>query len=104
MGRVSGKVVIITGAGSGIGEACMELFAAEGAVVVGVGRREKNLQVVLEKVEASGGQGSIIPADLSDYDLAKGVVEKTVQDHGRVGFFVHNAYGGWGWGNGGYGK
>ena len=53
MGRVSDKVVIITGAGSGIGEACMELFAAEGAVVVGVGRREKNLQLVLEKVKAA---------------------------------------------------
>ena len=44
MGRVSDKVVIITGAGSGIGEACMELFAAEGAVVVGVGRREKTFK------------------------------------------------------------
>ena len=97
MGRVSDKVVIITGAGSGIGEACMELFAAEGAVVVGVGRREKNLQLVLEKVEASGGQGSIIPADLSDYDLAKGVVEKTVQDHGRVDILVHSASVGWSW-------
>ena len=69
-------------------------FAAEGAVVVGV-EDVKNLQLVLEKVKASGGQGSIIPADLSDYDLAKGVVEKTVQDHGGVDILVHSASVGW---------
>ncbi|MGB1884487.1 MAG: SDR family NAD(P)-dependent oxidoreductase, partial [Gammaproteobacteria bacterium] len=45
-GRVEDKVTIITGAGSGIGEACMELFAAEGATVVGCGRRQNVLDDV----------------------------------------------------------
>ena len=99
MNRVKDKIVIITGAGSGIGEACMETFSEEGAVVVGCGRRKENLNSVLKKVEAAGGDGTVISADLSDYDQAKGVVESTIEKFGRVDILVHAASVGWSWGH-----
>lgn len=97
MDRVRDKVVIITGAGSGIGESCMELFADEGALVIGVGRRKKNLQAVLDKVKNSGGDGSIFSADLSDYKQAKNVVDFTIEKYGRIDILVHSASVGWSW-------
>ena len=53
-GRVEGKIAIITGAGSGIGEACMMLFAEEGATTVGVSRTQSALDDTLIKVRKAG--------------------------------------------------
>ena len=65
MNRVAGKVAVITGAGSGVGQACMKLFAAEGAKVVGVGRTRASLEATLKTVQEAGGEGIIVAADLS---------------------------------------
>jgi NAD(P)-dependent dehydrogenase (short-subunit alcohol dehydrogenase family) len=97
-GRVQDKVTIITGAGTGIGAACMELFGAEGAKVVGVSRTQANLDEVLTKTKSAGGDGIVIAADLSSYDNAKSVVEQTMDTYGRVDILVHSAGVGWSWG------
>ena len=57
MGRLEGKVAVITGAGSGVGQACMVRFAAEGAKVVGVGRTQATLDETLAKLGGVGRRG-----------------------------------------------
>ena len=59
-GRVEDKVTIITGAGTGIGAACFELFAREGATVVGCGRRIEPLEKNLAAAEAAVGLALVI--------------------------------------------
>ena len=89
--RLAGEVALITGAGSGIGEACMKLFAQEGAVVVGCGRRLSVLENVLNAVRADGGDAMVVQADLAKHRDAVNVVEKTVEQYGRVDVLVHSA-------------
>ena len=96
-GRVQDKVTIITGAGSGIGEACMELFAREGATVVGCGRRQNVLDDVLGRVKDNGGDGMVVSADLSVQEQAQNVVDETIKAYGRVDILVHAASVGWSW-------
>ena len=74
MNRGAGKVAVITGAGSGVGQACMKLFAAEGAKVVGVSRTQSNLDETLAAVKALPGEGKVVAADL-------GVSQRTVENH-----------------------
>ena len=94
-GRVQDKVAIITGAGSGIGEACMVLFAKEGAKVVGCSRTQSALDDTLEKVGAAGGEGRVVAADLSSEAGAQSVIDATLEAHGRVDILVHAASVGW---------
>lgn len=96
-GRVQDKVTIITGAGTGIGAACFELFAREGATVVGCGRRIAPLEEQLAKVETAGGRGRVLAADLAKIEDAERVVAETVAAYGRVDILVHAASVGWSW-------
>ncbi|MES1944914.1 3-oxoacyl-ACP reductase [Salinisphaera sp. PC39] len=97
MGRLQDKVAIVTGAGTGIGRACMELFAQEGAKVVGVSRTKANLEKVLAEVEKNGGEGMIVPADVSDPDQVQKVVDETVKAYGRVDVVLNGAGVGYSW-------
>lgn len=96
--RVKDKIAIITGAGTGIGAACMELFGAEGATVVGVSRTQSNLDAVLERTRNAGGDGMVIATDLSSYDNTKTVIQQTMDTYGRIDILVHSAGVGWSWG------
>lgn len=95
--RMTDKVTIITGAGTGIGRACMELFAAEGAKVIGCGRRENMLQESLDLVSENHGEGHIVAADLSNLEDAQNVISKTMSIYGRIDCLVHAASVGWSW-------
>jgi len=97
-GRLNDKVAIITGAGTGIGRACFELFAAEGARVVGVSRTQANLDEALAVVEAAGGEGRVLARDLSRPESADEIVAATLAAYGRVDILVHSASVGWSWG------
>jgi meso-butanediol dehydrogenase / (S,S)-butanediol dehydrogenase / diacetyl reductase len=97
-GRLTGKVAVITGASSGIGRATMELFGREGAKVVGTARTESKLQEALDGVQAAGGEGMIVPADLEDTSSAERVVQTAVDAYGRVDVLVSNAGVGWQYG------
>lgn len=96
-GRMQDKVTIITGSGSGIGAACFELFAREGATVVGCGRRLAPLEEQLAKVRAAGGQGMVLSTDLSKVEDCNRLVEETIKAYGRVDALVHSASVGWSW-------
>lgn len=97
MERVKGKVAIITGAGTGVGRACMTLFAAEGAKVVGVSRTQANLDETLSAVRAAGGDGRVVAADLSKAGGADKVVAAARDAYGRVDILVHAAGVGYSW-------
>lgn len=89
--RFTDKVVIITGGGTGIGRACAEAFAREGAKVVIAGRRKEPLQETLAAIKASGGQGEYFIADMSQSKQVDGLVDKAVKDYGRLDIMVPNA-------------
>jgi NAD(P)-dependent dehydrogenase (short-subunit alcohol dehydrogenase family) len=97
-GRLQDKVVVITGASSGIGRATMEIAGREGAKVVGTARTESKLQEALEGVQAAGGDGMIVPADLEDTSSAERVVQTAVDAYGRVDVLVTSAGVGWQYG------
>jgi NAD(P)-dependent dehydrogenase (short-subunit alcohol dehydrogenase family) len=97
MGRVTGKVAVITGAGTGVGRACMKLFAAEGAKVVGVSRTQANLDETLKQLRAAGGEGMVLARDLATDSGAEEVVQATLKAHGRVDILVHAAGVGYSW-------
>jgi len=85
------KVAIVTGAGTGIGQAIAVAFAREGAYVVGTGRRPEKLQETAEKVSAEGGEFLPIVADVSvAADVAR-TVEECLSRFGRVDILVNNA-------------
>ncbi len=91
MGRLEGKVAIITGGNSGVGAATAELFAKEGAKVVITARRLPQLEEVAEKIRAIGGEVLVVQADVSKAEDAENVVVKTVETFGKVDVLVNNA-------------
>ena len=97
MHRLSGKVAVITGAGSGVGRACMKLFAAEGARVVGTSRTQSSLDEVMGLVAEIGGEGFVLARDVSTDTGAEEVVAAAVERYGRIDILVHCAGVGYSW-------
>lgn len=95
--RMRDKIVVVTGAGSGVGRACMTRFAAEGAVVIGVGRTAATLAESAALITAAGGQAQTIVADLARDDSAASVVNEVLGAHGRIDALVHAAGVGYSW-------
>lgn len=91
MGRLQGKVAVITGAGSGVGRAAMLIFAREGAKVVGVSRTQSNLDETLRLVTDAGGEGIVVSADLSKPEGAQKTVDAAMSAYGRIDILVNNA-------------
>jgi meso-butanediol dehydrogenase/(S,S)-butanediol dehydrogenase/diacetyl reductase len=85
---VSGKVVVVTGGGTGIGAAVAERFAKEDAHVVIVGRRAEPLEAVARRIGATA-----IPADASDADSVRELVRTVLSRFGRLDVLVNNAGG-----------
>jgi NAD(P)-dependent dehydrogenase (short-subunit alcohol dehydrogenase family) len=97
MDRVKGKIALITGAGTGVGRACMKLFASEGAKVVGVSRTQSNLDESLAQVKATGGDGAVVAADLAKSDGAEKAFNAALATYGRVDILVNSAGVGYSW-------
>ena len=91
MDRLKGKIALITGAGTGVGRACMKLFAAEGAKVVGVSRTKANLDETLAQVKAAGCEGHVVAADLSKPEQAETAITETLKTCGRIDILVNSA-------------
>ncbi len=91
MGRLEGKIAVITGGNSGIGEATAKLFAREGATVVITARRENELQRVADEIAAEGGSCVYIPGDVTVTEDVENVMSRTVELFGRIDILVNNA-------------
>ncbi len=91
MGQLDGNAAIVTGASSGIGRAIALELAREGAAVALVSRRREKLDEVLAEVEKLGGQGLVIPADLSNPEQARGVVDTALGRFESLSILVNNA-------------
>jgi short-subunit dehydrogenase len=90
-GAIAGKVVVITGASSGIGAALALKVGEAGGIVALVARSEDKLQELKAEIEEAGGTATVHPADLSDLEDADRLVEEVMREHGRVDVLVNNA-------------
>lgn len=88
---VSGKVVLVTGASSGIGRASAVRFGRGGATVLLVARSEELLDEVAAEIRAEGGVAHIHPCNLTDFDQIDALVTKVLDQYGRVDILVNNA-------------
>jgi len=89
---LEGKVVVITGVGSGVGRAIARLFAREGAHVVGGDVREDWGKETLRLIqEASGPDAHFVPCDVAREDDVRELVEAAVSSHGRLDVMMNNA-------------
>src|ERR687894_3021145 len=91
MAKLDGKVAVITGASSGIGEATAEALAAEGAAVVVAARREDRLADLVGRIEEGGGRGLAAVCDVTDEGQAHGLIRKAEEEFGSVDILVNNA-------------
>ena len=85
------KVAIITGGGSGIGEACAETFAHGGAKVVIADYDELNGQQVADAIKTAGGTAAFMKVDVSDATQVEAMVQRTVETFGGLNIAVNNA-------------
>ncbi len=86
-----GKVVIITGASSGIGREAARAFASRNSVVVGVARREALLREQLERWQRDSPDSICLVGDLGEREFSEQVIAETVARFGRIDVLVHNA-------------
>ena len=91
MSKIEGKVVLITGASSGIGEAAAKLLAERGAHVVLGARRTGRLEALAASIAASGGSARVRALDVTDLKDMQAFVDFAKAAHGRVDVMVNNA-------------
>ncbi len=89
--KLKNKVAIVTGAGTGIGRACAEALAAEGAAVVLAGRRREPLENAAEAIRARKGRARIHPCDVTQTTEVEALVRRAVEEFGGLHIVVNNA-------------
>ena len=93
-GRLTGKVAMITGGNSGIGEATARLFAQEGAEATILARRETEGRAVEKALRDEGREVTFIPCDVTNRAAVEAAVSKTVSLYGALHILINNAGGG----------
>ena len=99
MGKLDGKVVVVTGASRGIGKAIAEVFAAEGGKVVCAARTlkegdhplEGSLEHTVNGIKAAGNEASAVAVDISEYEECEKLIQATHDLYGPVDVLVNNA-------------
>jgi NADP-dependent 3-hydroxy acid dehydrogenase YdfG len=91
MGRLSNRVIAITGASAGIGWACAERLAAEGASIVANARRADRLQALVTAITARGGRARAVPGDVTNEADMRTLVGQSVDAFGRLDVMICNA-------------
>lgn len=88
---LDGRVALVTGASSGIGEATVEALSSEGASVALAARREDELHALADRVKSDDGDVLVIPTDVTDKRQVQEMVEATKEEFGRLDILVNNA-------------
>ena len=88
---ISGKVIVITGASSGLGEAAARLLAAEGAAVVLGARRVDRIRSLADELSANGAKALALATDVTNPEEVKALVDAAVQQFGRIDVMINNA-------------
>lgn len=91
MGKLEGKVALITGSTSGMGRDTAYLFAKEGAKVIVTGRNESRAKAVVETIKAEGGEAIYVIADTSDLAAVDVIFDGAMKAYGRVDILMNNA-------------
>jgi len=89
--NVAGKVIVITGASSGMGEAAARHLAAKGARVVLGARRADRIEALEAEITAAGGQATAVATDVTMREDVQDLVHKAVATYGRVDVIINNA-------------
>lgn len=84
MGKLDGKVAVITGVGSGMGKATAKLFAKEGAKVVLAEFNESTMNETLEEIKSAGGEAVAIRTDVSKEEDVNAMIQKAVDEYGKL--------------------
>jgi NADP-dependent 3-hydroxy acid dehydrogenase YdfG len=88
---IENKIVVITGASSGLGAATARRLADEGATVVLAARRLARIQALVAEIAGKGGKALAIETDVANREQVKVLVDKTVETHGRIDVLLNNA-------------
>src|SRR5690349_3098925 len=88
---ISGKVIIITGASSGIGRATAIQLAREGARLALIARREDLLKSLADEIRGTGGSSFVMPLDLLQSDQVKKMIHSIQEHFGRIDVLINNA-------------
>src|SRR5258708_10465782 len=91
MSNITDKVVVITGASSGIGESTAKLLAEHGAKVVLGGRRSNRIDAVVQEISATGGKAIGFVTDMTRRAEVEALIQKAVDGFGRVDVLLNNA-------------
>ncbi|MEO9503854.1 MAG: SDR family oxidoreductase [Maribacter dokdonensis] len=89
--NIAGKVVVITGGSSGLGEATAHYLAEKGAKVVLGARRVEKLEKVASEIKKNGGAVEILRTDVTNADDVKALVKKAIDSFGKIDVMVNNA-------------
>ena len=88
---LQGRVVLVTGASSGIGRATAEMVGRHGAKVLLVSRTKEKLDALKGEIEAEGGSAFVYPTDLSELERCDAMIQKVLAEHGEVDILINNA-------------
>lgn len=91
MGRLEGKVAIITGASYGMGEAAAKLFAREGAKVIAMARTREKLDAVVKSITDEGFQAYAVVSDVTSERDWEHVIDTTISAYGKIDILINNA-------------
>ncbi|MDZ5650701.1 glucose 1-dehydrogenase [Nitrospirillum sp. BR 11828] len=92
MGKLSGKVAVVTGASKGIGAGIAKALAAEGAaVVVNYASSKAGADAVVQAITAAGGKAIAVQGDVTKADQAHGLIDAAVKEFGRLDILVNNS-------------
>ncbi|WP_214745837.1 MULTISPECIES: SDR family oxidoreductase [unclassified Exiguobacterium] len=89
--RLTGKTIIVTGAGSGMGEAMAKLFAQEGARIVAADIRLETVERVVSDIKEAGGEAMAVASDIAKPNAATELVQQALEAYGKLDVLVNNA-------------